>query len=80
MVVEACEMAAMKDGNSVLLNYSTDGVSFEVEFNKTLDFSYLDGGKKYLSIPDSNHNSKKRQGQMFSGTSSASIGNFVVDP
>ena len=80
MVVEACEISAMKDGNSVLLNESTDGVTYEVQFNKTLTLLYLDGGKKYLSMPDSNHNSKNCQGQMVSGTSAASIGIFVVDP
>ena len=26
MMVEACEMAAMKDVNNILLNYSIDGV------------------------------------------------------
>ena len=31
-------------------------------------------------MPDSNHNSKNYRGQMVSGTSAASIGNFVVDP
>ena len=54
MVVEACEMAAMKDRSSVLLNESIDGVVCEVQFNKTLTLSYLDGGKKYLYVPDSN--------------------------
>ena len=51
-VVEACEMAAMKYGNSVLLNESTDGVSCELQFNKTINISYLDSGKKYLSMTD----------------------------
>ena len=46
MMVEACEMAAVKDGNAVLLNDSTDGVACEVQFNKTLTISYLDVGKK----------------------------------
>ena len=58
MVVEACEMAAIKDGNYVHLNESIDGVACKVHFNNTLTLSYLDGGKKYLSMPDSNHNSK----------------------
>ena len=39
MVVEACEMAATKDGNDVLLNESTDGVAYKVQFNKTLNLS-----------------------------------------
>ena len=52
MVVEACEMAVMKDGNAVPLNESTYGVACEVQFNKTLTLSYLDGGKKYLSMPN----------------------------
>ena len=80
MVVEACEMSAIKDGNAVLLNQSIDGVAYKVKFNKTLTLSYLESGKKYLYMPDSNNNSKNFQGQMVSGTSAASIGNFVVDP
>ena len=52
MVVEACEMAATKDRNDVLLNESTDCVACEVQFNKTPNISYLDSGKKYLSIPN----------------------------
>ena len=80
MVFEACEMAAMKDRNSVHLNESTYGVACEVKFNKTLTISYLNGGKIYLSMPNSNENLKNCQGQMVSGTSAASIGNFVVYP
>ena len=52
MVVEACEMAAMKDGNTILLNESTYGVACEEQFNKTPTLSYLDSGKKYLSMHD----------------------------
>ena len=36
MVVEACEMAAMKYGNSILLNELTYDVACEVKLNKTL--------------------------------------------
>ena len=70
----------MKDGYAVLLNESTDGVAYEVHFNKTLTIAYLDSGKKYLSTIDSNHNSRNCRGQIVSGTSAESIGNFVVDP
>ena len=80
MVVEACEMYATKNGNAVLLNESTDFVACKVQFNKTLTLSYLGGGKKYLSMPDSNHNLKNLRGQIVSGTSAAPIGNFVFDP
>ena len=52
MVVEACEMAAMKDINSVILNESTYVVVYKVQFNKTLTLSYLDSGKKYLFYLD----------------------------
>ena len=68
MVVEACEMAAMKDGNYVLLNESTYGVACEVQFNKPLTISHLNVGKKYLSMTNSNNKSKNRQGHMVSGT------------
>ena len=78
MVVEACELDATKDGNTVLLNESTYGVVYEVQLNKTLTLSYLDSGKKYLYMPDSNHNSKNFRGQMVSGTSAASIGIWML--
>ena len=39
MVAEACEMYAMKDGNTIILNESTDGVACEIQFNKTLTLS-----------------------------------------
>ena len=48
IVVEACEISATKDGNSIFLNESTDGFACEVQFNKTLTISYLDSGNKYL--------------------------------
>ena len=73
-------MSTMKDGNAVLLNESTYGVACKVQFNKKLTLSYLDGGEKHLSMPNSNHNLKNYQGQMVSGTSAAQIGNFVIDP
>ena len=41
MVVEACEMDAMKDVNAVLLNESTDDVVFRVQFNKIPTFFNL---------------------------------------
>ena len=73
MVVEVCEISVMKDINAVLLNDSKDGVAFKEQFNKTITISYLVGGNKYLSMSDSNHNSKNCRGQMVSGTSAASI-------
>ena len=39
MVIEACEMAAMKYVNAILLNDSTYGFACEVQFNKTLTLS-----------------------------------------
>ena len=60
MVVEACEMAAMKDGNSVLLDKPTDGIACEVKFNKTLNISYIYGG---CSSPRKENNSKPPTGE-----------------
>ena len=51
---------------------------YEVQLNKTLTLSYLESGKKYLSMPDSNHDSKNCRGQMVSGTSAASIGIWML--
>ena len=80
MVVEDCEMAGMKDRNSVLLNASTGGVACDVQFNNKPTLSYLYSGKKYLSMTNSYHNSNNCRDHMVSGTSVASIGNIVVDP
>ena len=52
MVVEACEIAATKDRNAVLLNESTDFVACQVQFDKTLKASQGGGDKEYLSMPN----------------------------
>ena len=54
IMVEACEMAAIKYGNAILLNESTYGVEQEVQPNKTLTISYLENSRNYLSMYDSN--------------------------
>ena len=41
MVMNACTIAAEKDGNVVVLNSSTDGVSCEVQGNLDLILQYL---------------------------------------
>ena len=41
MMDEACGMAAMKYGNNVLLNKSTDGVAYKIQFNRTPTFHNL---------------------------------------
>eukprot|EP00957_Ditylum_brightwellii_P052308 3967283-Ditylum_brightwellii.AAC.1 len=70
----------MKDGNAVLLNKSTDGISCETQYSKNLILAYHCGNKIYLSFPDANHNIKNCRGQMVSSMSASSISYFVVDP
>ena len=69
----------MKDDSAVHFNESKYGVSCEVQFNKNTTLAYLLGKNKYLSLPDKNYNVKNCQGHMVSGTSTASIGYFMVD-
>ena len=50
-MLEVCNSAAVKDGNAVVLNTSTDGVSCEVQDNKSLTMKYLVGKSNQLSFP-----------------------------
>ena len=80
MVINSCNTAVLEDGNSAIINESTDGVSCEVEWNKKLTLDYLDGKKNYISLPDTNHNVKNSRYQLIGGSSAATIGSFVFDP
>lgn len=79
-VISACVRAVNEDGNSVLLNTTTDGVSTEVQWNLKVVIDYLDGKCDYVSLPDTNHNVKNSRYQLFGGSSAAVIGHSVVDP
>jgi hypothetical protein len=79
-VVNACLRATIEDGNSILLNTTTDGVSTEVQWNKEVTLDYLDGKINYVSLPDTNHNVKNSRYQLIGGSSPASIGAYVFDP
>ena len=79
-VTAACNSAATNDGNSVLLNEATDGVSCETENNKKSTLLYLQGKQNFMGIADTNHNDKNGRGQIVSGTSPSSIGGYVADP
>ena len=61
-VTAACNAAAKSDGNSVLLNEATDGVSCETENNKKSTLLYLDGKQNFMGIADPNHNGKNGRG------------------
>ena len=78
-VMTACEIATKQDGNAVLLNSCTDGVSCEVLSNKKFTIDYLTGKINYLSLTDTNHNIKNGRGQVVSGSSAHSIGHYVID-
>ena len=79
-VVEACIRATNEDGNAVLLNTTTDGVSTEVQWNLHTTLNYLDSNISYVSLPDTNHNVKNCRYQLVGGSSPASIGGHVFDP
>ena len=79
-VLEACTTAAKNDGNAVLLNESTDGVSCETKWNLSVALLYLDGKTNCASLPDTNHNVKCARGHLVGGASPSSIGMYVVDP
>ena len=62
-----CEEAENQDGNKLILNESTDGVSCEVEWNKPPNLAYLGGYNNCISILDSNQNAKNLLYQMIGG-------------
>ncbi len=76
-VVKACLRATIEDGNAILLNTNTDGVSTEVQWNKEVMLDYLDGKINHVSLPDTNHNVKNSRYQLIGGSSPASIGAYV---
>ena len=43
LMMEACVAAAKEDGNAVILNSSTDGVSCEVQWNLSVTNDYIEG-------------------------------------
>ena len=78
-MLKMSDAATQKDGNGVVLNTSTDGVSCEVEDNKNLTLSYLDGKSNQISFPDTNHNVKNNWHQLSGGSLAASTGYYVFD-
>ncbi len=79
-VVKACLHATIEDGNAILLNTATDGVSTEVQWNKEDMLDYIDGKINYVLLPDTNHNVKNSRYQLIGGSSPASIGAYIFDP
>ena len=79
MVMNACTIAAEKDGKAVVLNSSTDGVSCEVQGNLDLILQYLQGENNSTSVTDPNRNIKNSRYQLLGGSSHASIGRYFFD-
>jgi hypothetical protein len=79
-VVKACLRATIEDGNAILLNTTTDGVSTEVQWNLLVMLDYINGKINYVSLPDNNHNVKNSRYQFIGGSSLVSIGAYVFDP
>lgn len=79
-VLEACVLAAQEDGNAVVLNTSTDGVSTEVKWNLRVTLDFLLGKRNQVSLPDTNHNVKNARYQLIGGSSAACFGYYVFDP
>ncbi len=79
-VVKACVCATIEDGNAILLNTTTDGVSTEVQWNNEVLLDYINGKNNHVSLPDTNHNVKNSRYQLIGGSSPASIGAYVFDP
>ena len=79
-VIDACKEAAKQVDNLTILNSSTDGEDYEVQFNKDLTCAYLRGDEDQISLPDPNHNVKNLRYQLGGGSSPASFGGHVFDP
>ena len=77
-VVKACLHATIEDGNSILLNTTTDGVPIEVQWNLSVMLDYIYGKINYVSLPDTNHNVKNSRYQLIGGSSPASIGAYIL--
>ena len=71
MVMNACTIAEEKDGNTVVLNSSTYGVSYEVQGNLSLILQYLQGENNSTSVPDHNNNIKNSRDQLLGDASLA---------
>ena len=72
------EEAENQYGDAVILNYSNDGVSCKVEWNKSLTLYYLDGDNNHISFPDPNQNANDIRYQLISGSYPETMANSVV--
>ncbi len=79
-VVNACLRATIEDGNSIMLNTTTDRVSTEVKWNKEVTLDYINGKINYVLLLDTNHNVKNSRYQLIGGSSPVSIGAYIFDP
>ena len=78
VALETCEESAKQDDNTVILNESTDGVSCELEWNKSLTLAYLDGDNNHIFLLDPNHNANNLRYQLIGGSSPSTIGNLFL--
>ena len=79
MVMNACKVAAEKDGNTVVLNSSTYGLSCEVQGNLTLILQYLQGENNSTSVPEPDQNIKNSRYKLLGGSSPESIGRWRIE-
>ena len=66
--------------NEVILNEYTYGVLCEMKWNQTLYVDYLRVETSQVSLPDTNHNSKKLRYQSIVESSPVLFGFYVYDP
>ncbi len=81
-VMSLCVQAAKNNGNAVIFNESTDGVSCKSKANTEQQKLYLAGKSDQLSFTDTCHNVKNNclQNVGGSGATPASSGSYCFDP
>ena len=73
-VLKACDIDARNSWDAVLLDVLIDGVSFEVEYNFSIIFQYINGEINYLALTDTNNNVKNSRYQLITESSSGVLG------
>ena len=76
--MEILSESAINVGNISFLNHSTDGVSYESEWNRNQVYEYLEGKSNRLSLVDPNHNAKNLRHQILGGSCTGIIGDVLL--
>ena len=74
------ENSANNVTNSVVLNESTDGVSWDTKWNMMQIVEYLYDSTDQIFIPDTNHNIYKISYQLCGRYSPAYLGDYMFNP